>query len=484
MQYLQPSSNLLDVHWMPPVSTATASYYQPQQQVHPAGATPFYAAATLPAASVHQPSVVPTYMPTPDATPALTSTMLPAPVLMTPNPAARGTPALMPGVLNSTFTPTAAIFTGTSTTAVTRRTKKANRHEEEHESSEEESEDEEDEEEPPRCIPKSSFGEKKEPRRRKSSSQVYSSYESIPTPGDITCCGQCFIACYCSSIRCPRRTQIICTCADSSNTLPKRREHDTSKSKRRSLYYHHSESIYDFNTRPAPQSIQVPMLHEQPKHRSLSLRKFWKVPKPMTYDQWAAIASAHLPVNPTQAIHTHPVGVEVHPMLSKYCTNLVFDVLEPAEYIVDAQGHGPMSLLTHPATSPPLLKLEIFTFFRNVPLILENSGGVTFRQVLEGILGLMTETVRGREAREWSDERREVIYRWFWHNRQRNRHMDHCLLAGDTLGEFTKFEGLLPVPQACALDSRALTLPKAALWLFLGANSTIPYLRPITDFPV
>lgn len=467
-------------------------------------ATPYiHAPDTASIAAQPQPPVIPAGMTsascyrTPTATPIAGTTTLPmmAPMSIQAHSSHSdaillpSTPALMPGVVNSTFTPTAGVVTGAP----------------KEDENKDEDEDVDSDEEPPRCIPVST----KTTKKRHSALPFVSHATSISgalkysypvthnsdTSSRISaveeCCGHCFTNC-----KCRPRAYVACDCKE---RMERRSHRDEESRSRRS---HHDErdralerssdsgsrrgsselsrSIYDpyaSTMLPAP----PPILQQAPKPKSF-FDRFRKPPPPEpTLDDWVHNALMHAPTNPTNALYHCPNGVALHPIIT-YTTLSCFDVLEPHSFLPPDL----VACFTHPATSPPLLKMELFTRLHSPPLIvLHNSSGVTVGQVVEGILSAMQTYVSGKDVGKWSRARYHILTRWYWDNRKRmpNLASKEGFLVGDTLAGYTVFRGLLPVVAARQMDHSVGHLPSSAFLVFLDKSCVIPGLKDIFEFP-
>jgi len=200
------------------------------------------------------------------------------------------------------------------------------------------------------------------------------------------------------------------------------------------------------------------------------------------YD-WAEKAARLAPISQAQAKRFHPEGVELHPLLNKDTTTLFFNVLEPKKYVTLQDGSSFLPVESHHATCPPLIKMEINSYYDGKPIVLENPGGVTVGEVVDAILERTRATVSHSEVRRWSEARLGIVYHWHWYHRARVAGMRRHLTVGDTYGGHTAFEGLMTAQKAKLVDSRARGLPSCSMVLCLGMDGSIPGLRPLSDFP-
>ena len=127
--------------------------------------------------------------------------------------------------------------------------------------------------------------------------------------------------------------------------------------------------------------------------------------------------------------------------------------------------------------------MEIVNWYNETPVLLHNPEGIKLGEVIDGILRNVRMAISDSEVRNWSDERRGIIYHWHWYHRSRMAGMRKHLTVGDTLGGYTTFEGLMTAQKAKRMDPRARGLSHCSMVLCLGNDESIPGLRPITDFP-
>lgn len=200
-------------------------------------------------------------------------------------------------------------------------------------------------------------------------------------------------------------------------------------------------------------------------------------------DDWAARAATTAPITQSQAKHFFPNGVELHPLLNKETTSLFFSLLDSKKYVTLQDGSSIVPLESHHATSPPLIRMEIVNWYDNATVVLQNPDGIKLGEVIDGILHSARKTVPDDEVKAWSEERRAIVYHWHWYHRSRMTGLRKYLTVGDTLGEYTAFEGLMTSQRAKMVDQRARGLSHCTMVLCLGKDGSIPGLRPLSDFP-
>jgi hypothetical protein len=193
---------------------------------------------------------------------------------------------------------------------------------------------------------------------------------------------------------------------------------------------------------------------------------------------------AQRPINSVQARNTFTDGVEIHPLFDRATQAIFFNILEPKTFITLSDSRPLSSIESHPATSPPLLKMELYFYYSSAPIVLINTSGVTVGQVIDAILSTVHKLVMNRNVREWSRERRGIIYQWYWQNRNRIQGLNRHLVVGDTFAGNNDFAGLQTVPRARREDERATLFPSHGIVVCLNMDCVIPGLRHISEFPV
>jgi hypothetical protein len=128
--------------------------------------------------------------------------------------------------------------------------------------------------------------------------------------------------------------------------------------------------------------------------------------------------------------------------------------------------------------------MELYFYYSSAPIVLINTSGVTVGQVIDAILSTVHKLVMNRNVREWSRERRGIIYQWYWQNRNRIQGLNRHLVVGDTFAGNNDFAGLQTVPRARREDERATLFPSHGIVVCLNMDCVIPGLRHISEFPV
>lgn len=411
------------------------------------------------------------------------------PVILPPNPMATGTPVMMPGVLNSTFTPTIGVlpFSGYQEVEAS------------------DTSGESDSESPivPTLVltpppsplmysrsrsmsrhsyaqsrPRSHSGSRATSHHARSAAHSHHyedhhhhhhhRHDGYSVRESHHSCSSAASSCSGSSHRSSHR-------ARSTSSYRSRR----ARSPSREEYY--PTDIYETRSVPEPPAALPAPVPTVKRHRSYFLPR--RHPKPFTVDDWAAKAATTGPISQAQAKHFYPNGVELHPLLDKDTTSLFFSVLDSKKYVTLKDGSSIVPLEAHHATSPPLIKMEIINWHHEMPMVLENPDGIKLGEVIDAILRAARATIPDSEVREWSAERRGIIYHWHWYHRSRVAGMRKYLTVGDALGGYTAFEGLVTSQKAKTVDRKARGLSHCSMVLSLGKDGNIPGLRPLSDFP-
>ncbi|PVF95209.1 hypothetical protein CPB86DRAFT_799894 [Serendipita vermifera] len=396
-------------------------------------------------------------------------------------PLAAGTPAYLPGVIHSTFTPTYASATVVPSVPVMAK------------------EDEPKDEPETHVLPREKGKGKMKVTRR----------ELIKK----TCCGSCYTKCTCEleseqpiAIHCYCELEPVQRVEEARHRRHRRRyEVEDDRSESYSEYYYPSSmyessssrqkesryprDIYDAHYDPTAIVRPVIVKKEEPWIQSrvagvLHLSKGTRKDKLTKVDDWVRQAIEQRPINAVQARNLFVDGVEIHPLLDKATQSVFFNILEPKSFITLSDSRPLSSIEAHPATSPRLIKMELYFYYSSTPIVLINTSGVTVGQVIDAILSTMHKLVMNRDVREWSRERRGIIYQWYWHNRDRIRGLNRHLVVGDTFAGNNDFAGLQTVQRARKEDERAMAFPSHGIMVCLNMDCMIPGLRHISEFPV